>query len=407
MTSPASDAGSTLWHGRFAEGPAEALMAYTASIGVRPPAVAGRHRRLAGPREGPRPRRPAHRSRAATRCSPRSTPSHARDGIGAFEFLPSDEDIHTAVERRVTELAGAAGRQAAHRPQPERPGRHRPAAVVQARAAARRRRASSICSGCCSTGPRPTRRRVPAGLHTPAARPASAARTSPSRPRLGAGPRRRPAARHRSTASTSRRSGPGRWRARRCRSTRRSPAAELGFARPFDNSLDAVSDRDFVAEALFDLALLGVHLARIGEEWVLWTSEEFGFARLDDALRHRVLDAAAEEEPRHRRARPGQVGSPHRQSHRTAGHAQGPAARVQPRPAGGQGAAVRLGRPGVAGARSRCRDDRDGDVRARTRWRRPPTQRRTPQRTSPSGWCARARHSATLTPSSARWSAST
>jgi argininosuccinate lyase len=60
-------------------------------------------------------------------------------------------------------------------------------------------------------------------------------------------------------------------------------AAELGFARAFDNSLDAVSDRDFVAEALFDLALVGVHLSRMGEEWVLWTTEEFGFARLDDA----------------------------------------------------------------------------------------------------------------------------
>ncbi len=60
-------------------------------------------------------------------------------------------------------------------------------------------------------------------------------------------------------------------------------AAELGFAAAFENSLDAVSDRDFVAEALFDLALVAVHLSRIGEEWVLWTSEELGFARLDDA----------------------------------------------------------------------------------------------------------------------------
>jgi argininosuccinate lyase len=60
-------------------------------------------------------------------------------------------------------------------------------------------------------------------------------------------------------------------------------ASELGFAAVFDNSLDAVSDRDFVAEALFDLALIAVHLSRIGEEWVLWTSEELGFARLDDA----------------------------------------------------------------------------------------------------------------------------
>jgi argininosuccinate lyase len=60
-------------------------------------------------------------------------------------------------------------------------------------------------------------------------------------------------------------------------------ANELGFARRFNNSLDAVSDRDFVAEALFDLAMIGIHLSRIGEEWVMWTTKEFGFAVLDDA----------------------------------------------------------------------------------------------------------------------------
>ncbi len=43
-----------------------------------------------------------------------------------------------------------------------------------------------------------------------------------------------------------------------------------------------MSDRDFVAEALFALALLGVHLSRLGEELVLWSSEEFGFCRLSD-----------------------------------------------------------------------------------------------------------------------------
>ncbi|MFM9138690.1 MAG: argininosuccinate lyase, partial [Actinomycetota bacterium] len=62
-----------------------------------------------------------------------------------------------------------------------------------------------------------------------------------------------------------------------------SVADDLGFDSVFTNSLDAVSDRDFVAEALFDLALIGTHLSRMGEEWVLWTSEEFGFATLDDA----------------------------------------------------------------------------------------------------------------------------
>jgi argininosuccinate lyase len=60
-------------------------------------------------------------------------------------------------------------------------------------------------------------------------------------------------------------------------------ADELGFSGRFENSLDAVSDRDFVAETLFDLALLAVHLSRIGEEIVLFSSEEFGFLRLDDA----------------------------------------------------------------------------------------------------------------------------
>ena len=60
-------------------------------------------------------------------------------------------------------------------------------------------------------------------------------------------------------------------------------AAELGFDRPAANSIDAVSDRDFAAEFLFAAALLGVHLSRLGEEIILWATPEFGWARLDDA----------------------------------------------------------------------------------------------------------------------------
>jgi argininosuccinate lyase len=56
----------------------------------------------------------------------------------------------------------------------------------------------------------------------------------------------------------------------------------LGFDETFANSMDAVSDRDFVAETLFDVALLGVHLSRMGEELVLWTTSEFNFATLGD-----------------------------------------------------------------------------------------------------------------------------
>ena len=60
-------------------------------------------------------------------------------------------------------------------------------------------------------------------------------------------------------------------------------AAELGFRGALANSIDAVSDRDWVAEFLFAAAMIGVHLSRIGEEVVLWTSREFGWAALDDA----------------------------------------------------------------------------------------------------------------------------
>jgi argininosuccinate lyase len=61
-------------------------------------------------------------------------------------------------------------------------------------------------------------------------------------------------------------------------------AKELGFNAAAANSMDAVADRDFVAEFLFVTALIGVHLSRLGEEVVLWTSQEFGWVELDDAF---------------------------------------------------------------------------------------------------------------------------
>ncbi len=61
-------------------------------------------------------------------------------------------------------------------------------------------------------------------------------------------------------------------------------ASDLGFTAAIANSIDAVSDRDFVAEALFVLAMIGSHLSRMGEEWCLWASTEFGWAKIDDAF---------------------------------------------------------------------------------------------------------------------------
>ena len=64
---------------------------------------------------------------------------------------------------------------------------------------------------------------------------------------------------------------------------RNATARELGFDHPSRNSIDAVSDRDFLAELCFNCALLGVHLSRWAEDWIIFSSTEFGFLRLHDA----------------------------------------------------------------------------------------------------------------------------
>ena len=60
-------------------------------------------------------------------------------------------------------------------------------------------------------------------------------------------------------------------------------ARELGFSSRFENPLDAVSDRDYVSGLVYAATLCMVHLSRLAEELVLWTSAEYGFAELDDS----------------------------------------------------------------------------------------------------------------------------
>jgi len=60
-------------------------------------------------------------------------------------------------------------------------------------------------------------------------------------------------------------------------------AKELGFARISENSMDAVSDRDFIVEYHAACALLAVHLSRLAEDLILWSTSEFGFIRIGDA----------------------------------------------------------------------------------------------------------------------------
>ena len=278
-------------------------------------------------------------------CSPPSTRSRRSWPATPSTFVESDEDIHTAVERRVTELAGAAGAKL-------HTARSRNDQVATdlrlwckrelAAIADRHRRHSSTC---CSPAPRPTR---------PATSPASPTCNGPSRSSslttcsptagrlardvdrllatiarldvspLGAG----------ALAGTSlpidpamRGRGPRIRRGVRqlARRRRRPRLRRRGAVRPRPARHPPVADRRGVRA----VDQRGVRLRPSRRR-----------------LRDRLVDAAAEEEPGHRRARPRQGGSSDRQPHRPAGDAQGTSAGVQPRPPRGQGAVVRLRRPG-------------------------------------------------------------
>ena len=65
---------------------------------------------------------------------------------------------------------------------------------------------------------------------------------------------------------------------------RESIARELDFSRVSQNSLDAVGDRDFVCEFLFCLAMIGMHLSRLSEDLITWSTHEFGFVEFSDAF---------------------------------------------------------------------------------------------------------------------------
>ncbi len=200
---------------------------------------------------------------------------------GVFVYAPGDEDIHTAVERRVTELAGDVGAKL-------HTGRSRNDQVATDLRLWCRRSLVGVADDIMALQETLAQRAtdaadvyLPGYTHLQRAQPVLLAhhllahgwalardvdRILTTVDRLNVSPLGAGA-----LAGSSLPLDPD------------YVAAELGFHGRFENSLDAVSDRDFVAESLFDLALLGVHLSRLGEEMVLWSTEEFGFATLDDA----------------------------------------------------------------------------------------------------------------------------
>ena len=269
-----------LWHGRFEGGPSEALQALNDSL----PFDRRMFREdIAGSR--------AHVSMLARVGL---LTADERDAViaalaqveqelvaGTFVFVASDEDIHTAVERRVTELAPAGGKLHTGRSRNDQVAtdlRLWTRAAIDEVVSLVERLQRTLLAQAEAAGDA----HLPGYTHLQQAQPVALAhhllahgwalardveRLHDARTRvdvspLGAG----------ALAGSSLPLDPA------------FTAAELGFAAVFENSLDAVSDRDFVAETLFALALLGVHLSRMGEELVLWASTEFGFVELDDAF---------------------------------------------------------------------------------------------------------------------------
>lgn len=200
---------------------------------------------------------------------------------GSFEFLPSDEDIHTAVERRLVEMIGEEGGKV-------RTGRSRNDQVATdlrllvmdtSRSIVNRIRA--LQSALIVQAEKHIDLSIPGHTHLQQAQPvllahallafvnmlerdagliSSAADLADNMP-LGSG----------ALAGTALPVNRGRL------------AQNLGFSRVSNNSIDAVSDRDFVCAAIFGLSMVMVHLSRLSEQIVLWCSQEFGIARLDDA----------------------------------------------------------------------------------------------------------------------------
>lgn len=268
-----------LWHGRFSERPSDQLMAFTESLSIDRELwaddIAGSVAHVAGL---------AH----AGIISPleRDLITEAlRDvademAAGTFEFRAGDEDIHTAVERRVTEIAGPAGAKL-------HTGRSRnDQSATDVRRWLRRElvavagRVIDLQDVLLARATAAGDTYLPGYTHLQRAQPVLLAHhllahgwalsrdverildaltridVSP----LGAG----------ALAGSSLQLDPD------------FVAGELGFAARFENSMDAVGSRDHIAEALFALTMIAIDLARIGEEFVIWTSDEFGFATLDD-----------------------------------------------------------------------------------------------------------------------------
>ncbi|HEX6348022.1 MAG TPA: argininosuccinate lyase [Candidatus Dormibacteraeota bacterium] len=201
---------------------------------------------------------------------------------GRFDFKPSDEDIHTAIERRLTELAPDAGARL-------HTGRSRNDQVALDLRLLCRVAAASLTAVLAMLVDALARQAqayadwpMPGYTHLQRAQPVTVGHHLLAH----AEPLLRDAARlrHAHEAAGEMPLGAGALAGSTLPLQREVVMRELGFTRLAPNSMDAVADRDFALDLVYACTLIGLHLSRFGEDLVLWSSSEFGFLRLADQV---------------------------------------------------------------------------------------------------------------------------
>jgi argininosuccinate lyase len=200
---------------------------------------------------------------------------------GSFPFAPDDEDIHMAVERRLTELAGpVGGRLHTARSRNDQVATDvalftREAALAGAEAV------TGLMAALIDAAERHLDWPLPGYTHLQRAQPVYLSHHLLAYVWMLERDRGRLRFAAEQTAALP--LGAGALAGVNFDTDRGAVAAELGFDRVAPNSIDAVSNRDFVLDYLGAAALCATHLSRLGAELVLWSSEEFGFVELPDA----------------------------------------------------------------------------------------------------------------------------
>jgi len=200
---------------------------------------------------------------------------------GAFPFAEHDEDIHMAIERRVTELAGPVGGKLHTARSRNDQVATDMALFVRAHAGRAIEEIEALGRTLLELAERHLDWPMPGYTHLQRAQPVYLSHHLLAYAWMLLRDRGRFAAVQEATGALP--LGAGALAGVNFDTDRRLVARELGFTSVAENSIDAVSNRDFVLDYLAAAATCATHLSRLGAELVLWSSEEFGFCEVADA----------------------------------------------------------------------------------------------------------------------------